>query len=515
MSTPARHLLTVTLAALTLGACADVGEPEPLARRGLPRAGGVTLVDRLTWGATDRDAARLAVLGPERWTERQLHPTLADEALPPEAQRQIEALSIATTPPIALVQQLDAENKAANALTDPDQKKVAQKAYQDHLNRLGREAATRSLLRDLYATDQLREQMSWFWFNHFNVHLYKANLRALVGDYEEQAIRPHVFGRFRSLVGATLHHPAMLRYLDNTDNAANHLNENYARELMELHTLGVNGGYIQKDVQELARILTGVGINASVNAPKVRPALQAQYVRNGMFEFNPNRHDYGDKLLLGHTIKGRGLAEVDEALDILCRHPSTARFVSRKIAVAFVADDPPPALVDRMVGTWRSTDGDIDAVIATMIRSPEFQASLGGKFKDPMHFAVSAVRAAYGDRVVLNVAPLSGWLGRMGEPLYGRETPDGYPLTQAAWAGPGEMAVRFEIARTIGSGSAGLFKPEGASADQPAFPQAQTALYFAGGRERLGPPTRAALEHATSPQDWNTLYLSSPDFMHR
>src|SRR5664279_633772 len=140
--------------------------------------------------------------------------------------------------------------------------------------------------------------MSWFWLNHFSVFARKGAIRWLAADYEEQAIRPHALGHFRDLVMATLKHPAMLQYLDNEQNAAGHINENYARELMELHTLGVNGGYTQRDVQELARILTGVGVNVGANAPNIRPQLQSQYVRNGLFEFNPNRHDYGDKVFL-------------------------------------------------------------------------------------------------------------------------------------------------------------------------------------------------------------------------
>ena len=189
-------------------------------------------------------------------------------------------------------------------MMDDMAKQQAQKDYQQELNRLAREAATRSLLLDVYSPNQLQQQLSWFWLNHFSVHQGKHNLRAMVGDYEMNAIAPHALGKFRDLLAATVHHPAMLRYLDNEANAANRINENYARELMELHTLGVNGGYSQKDVQELARILTGVGVNLGADTPKVKPALQAQYVRRGLFEFNPNRHDYGDKQFLGQTVKG-------------------------------------------------------------------------------------------------------------------------------------------------------------------------------------------------------------------
>ncbi len=423
----------------------------------------LNLLNRITWGANPSSAQEFAALGADKFLERQLHPP-ADAPLPRDAQAQIDALSISHTPMRTFVADMDQQGKTANAITDPVERQGAQKAFQDSLNRYGREAAIRSLLRDLYSPYQLREQLTWFWLNHFNVHLYKSNIRLLIGDYEDKAIRPHALGRFRDLLAATLRHPAMLRYLDNDQNAAGHINENYAREIMELHTMGVGSGYSQNDVQELARILTGAGVNQSPPSappPKLKPELESQYVRDGLFEFNPNRHDYGDKLFLGHTIKGRGLAEVDEALDLLSRAPATAHFISRKLAVYFVSDNPSPQLVDKMAATFRQTDGDIAAVLKTMFAAPELKTSLGLQFKDPMHYVISAVRLAYDDKVVLNTAPIQGWLGRMAQPLYGHETPDGYPLTEAAWAGPGQMATRFEIARAIGSGSARLVQARG------------------------------------------------------
>ena len=200
----------------------------------------------------------------------------------------------------------------------------------------------------------------------------------MVGDYEEHAIRPHIFGRFKDLVLATLEHPAMLRYLDNAQNAAGHVNENYARELMELHTLGVGGGYSQQDVQSLARVLTGVDVNAG-DAPRLKPELQRMYLRRGAFEFNPARHDFGPKTLLGSAIEGRGFAEVEGAVALIVRQPACARFISQKLAMYFVADNPPPALVERMAQTFMHTDGDIAAVLHTLFLSREFAAALGGK----------------------------------------------------------------------------------------------------------------------------------------
>jgi uncharacterized protein (DUF1800 family) len=508
---------TALAAACVLAACQSPGtalrrggdspDPGPVAGRQLQ------VLNRVTWGATGASAREIGAAGVERFIEQQLRPA---RALPPAVQLQIDALTVSQRPLPDLMLELEGRRKSAAAIKDPEEQKKAQQAYQQALTRLSREAAARAILRALYSPDQLQEQMTWFWMNHFNVYQYKNNVRAMLGDYEERAIRPHALGRFKALLAATVRHPAMLRYLDNEQNAANRVNENYARELMELHTLGVEGGYTQRDVQELARILTGVGINLTTTPPKLSAQRQAQYVREGLFEFNPNRHDFGDKVFLGQPVKGRGLSELDEALDRLAKHPATARFVSRKLAVYFVADDPPPALVGRMAQTFRSSDGDIAATLRTMFRSPEFAASLGGKFKDPVHYVISAVRLAYDERPILNPTPVFNWLNRMGQGLYNRETPDGYALTQAAWASPGQMTTRFEVAKAIGSGSAGLFRVEGPQpADRPGFPQLSNALYYQAIRTTLSAETLKTLNEATSPQEWNTFLLSSPEFMMR
>jgi uncharacterized protein (DUF1800 family) len=485
----------------------------PATRAADLNARDLALLNRVTWGATSASAADLQHMGADRWLDRQLHPP-SNDRLPPEAQAQIDALPISQRPIADIVAEADAQQRALKDIPDPNQKKLLQQQRQQTLNDLARQAATRAILRDLYSPDQLKEQMTWFWFNHFNVFQQKADLRALVGDYEDRAIRPHALGRFRDLLEATLKHPAMLRYLDNAANAKDRINENYAREIMELHTMGVGSGYTQKDVQELARILTGVGIDP--HPGQVPPHLPSGAIREGMFAFYPARHDFGDKLFLGHAIKGTGFGEVEQALDILSRQPATAHHVSAQLAAYFVADNPPPALVDHMAATFQHTDGDIAAMLRTMFRSPEFRASLRTQFKDPVHYVLSAVRLSYGDRVILNADPVRGWLNRLAEGLYNHETPDGYPMGAAAWDGPGQMATRFEIARQIGSNSAGLFKLDGTPAsDRPAFPQLQNALYYNVVSQTLAPPTRTALDQATSAQDWNTLFLSSPEFMLR
>ena len=506
-----RHLLLSTALVLALVGCASSPTTAP-PRTSSSAAQDALWLDRLSFGASSTDLAQVRRDGRTAWLDRQLQGGTA--ALPPPAQAQIQSLAIQQEPLPALVQRLEAQRKAADAVADDAAKAEAQKAYQQALTKLAREASTRQLLHALYSPNQLQEQMTWFWFNHFNVHQYKANLRVMVGDYE-QGLRDRSLGRFRDLLGYTAHHPAMLRYLDNEQNAANRINENYARELLELHTMGVGGGYSQRDVQELARVLTGLGVNLTENRPKLKPAQEAQYRRDGLMEFNPARHDFGEKHLLGITVKGEGYGELDQVLDLLARHPSTARYVSRKLAQQFVADEPPPALVERMAERWQQSDGRIAEVLRAMVNSPEFEASLGRKFKDPTQFVVSAVRLAYADKVVLNTSPMLGWLYRLGQAPYNRQTPDGYPLDESAWAGPGQMTTRFEIARAIGSGSAGLFKVDGEPKDRPAFPQLAHPLYYEGIAPRLTAATQQALTQATSPQEWNTYLLASPDFMHR
>jgi len=476
------------------------------------------VLDRVSWGATSSQYEDIRRQGTARWLADQLQPD-AQVALPPDTQQQIAAMTIERTPLPELLYALEAQRRSADALADDEAKKAAQHDYQLEMNRLAREAAARELLRELYSPKQLQEQMTWFWVNHFNVHQQKHMIRAMLGDYERQ-LRAHALGSFRDLLATTARHPAMLAYLDNAQNAVNHVNENYARELLELHTLGVDGGYSQRDVQELARVLTGFGINnndpAHSDPPKIRRGLAGQYVRIGLYEFNPNRHDYGDKLVLGRTIRGRGAAELDEVLDLLSRHPATAHNVSRKLARYLVADEPPPALVAAMEQQFVRSDGDIASVLRVAFDSAQFAASLHRKFKDPIHYVVSAVRLAYDGKPIVNANPMLYWLNRLGEAPFNHQTPDGYSLAESAWDGPGQLAVRFEIAKAIGSGSAGLFRTEGPNpSERPAFPQLANAMYYESTQRALAPTTRQVLDQAVSPQEWNLLLLSSPEFMLR
>ena len=474
------------------------------------------MVNRLSWGET-AGSDTTGGLSPRAWLDQQLHPS-DDDGLPAAVQAQIDALEISHKSLATLNAELRDLRQTAQRLKGTPDHDAAQKAYQQRLNDLYRQAQTRSLLRDIYSRNQLKEQLTWFWFNHFNVHAQKGEIRAFVGDYEQNAIRAHALGKFGDLLAATVVHPAMLQYLDNAQNAAGHINENYAREIMELHTLGVGSGYSQQDVQELARILTGLGVDLGGKMPgpwrgDFRADFRDDPRNQNLTLFNAKRHDFGDKHFLGTTIAGSGVSEIATALAILAVEPATAHFVSRQLAQYFCCDAPSEKLVGAMAATWKRSHGDIAEVLATLFASDEFSASLGRKFKDPMHYAVSAVRAVYGDRVITNTQPALNWLNRMGEPLFAHETPDGYSLIEAAWAGPGQMATRFEIARQIGGGAPQLFRADNDTTTRsPAPVLEQTAWYQT---LKLPTATRDAVIQGATPADRNMLLLSSPEFMRR
>ncbi len=513
-------LAGVASAAALLAACAPT-QSQDAAPQGKLSAADLRWLNTVTFGADQASVQRLQRIGRQRYLEEQLKLPLAD---PPPLAQAIATLPVSQGDAQQRVQTVRDERQRIQAMTDETEKRQAREA----LNREGRElvidTGRRHLLRALYSPAQLREQMTWFWMNHFNVYAAKGPVRYALADYEERTIRPHALGRFRDLLMATVTSPAMLVYLDNAQSAANRINENYARELMELHTLGVAGGpsgsrYTQQDVQELARVLTGLGVNARGEPPRLAPARAALYRSDGLFEFNPNRHDFGPKTLLGHAIEPRGFAEVEQAVAILAREPATARFIATKLATYFVADSPPPALIDEMTATFTRTDGDIGAVLTTMFLSHAFDeapAEGARKFKDPMVFVVSSMRLAYDGRPVSNLRPVLNWLNQLGEPLYGHVAPDGYPAAESAWASSGQLVKRFEIARTIGNGPAGLFAGESGQPAQPrGLPMPNNRLFYSTIEATLGPATRQALAQADSQQEWNAVLLSSPEWMQR
>jgi uncharacterized protein (DUF1800 family) len=352
------------------------------------------------------------------------------------------------------------------------------------------------LLRAIYSDRQLQEVMTDFWFNHFNVFIGKGADHYLITSYERDVIRPRALGKFEDLLVATAQSPAMLFYLDNwmsvgpnsdvangipkhADNnqkrrarnngqpsqakgKRNGLNENYGRELMELHTLGVNGGYTQQDVTEVARVFTGW----TLKQPR----------QGGGFTFEERTHEPGDKTVLGHRIKPKGEKEGYEVLRILAHHPATAKFVCTKLAIRFVSDNPSPALVDRMTQTFLKKDGNIREVLKTMLDSPEFWApdAYRAKVKTPFEFVVSAMRASGAQ--VTDAMPIARQLQSMGMPLYGMQPPTGYSMKADAWVNSSALLGRMNFALAMTSG-----KVKGVQVDSDPVPhndpqQALTAL---------------------------------------
>ena len=307
------------------------------------------------------------------------------------------------------------------------------------------------LMRAIYSNRQLAELMDDFWYNHFNVYIDKGADKTLVTAYERDAIRPNIFGTFRQLLQATAQSPAMLFYLDNWESVApdtsvrpgakrkRGLNENYARELLELHTLGVDGGYTQQDIIEVARCFTGW----TIRAPR----------QGGDFFYNDRVHDKGSKTVLGVTIAaGGGKDDAEKVLDILAKHPSTARFISRKLAMRFVADDPPQSLIDRMSTKFLATSGDIREVMKAMITSPEFnsQGAFRSKIKTPFEMTVSAIRAL--DANVETATAVAQRLNELGEPLYKKVEPTGYPSKNSEWMNSSALLGRMNFALALTQG---------------------------------------------------------------
>jgi uncharacterized protein (DUF1800 family) len=376
------------------------------------------------------------------------------------------------------------------------------------------------LLRAIYSKKQLSEELDDFWFNHFNVYYDKGSDRFLIPSYERDAIRPNVLGKFRDLLEATAKSPAMLFYLDNfqsvrSDLDANMrpnakgkrpkrgLNENYGRELMELHTLGVNGGYTQQDVIEVARCFTGW----SIQEPR----------RGGSFFYNDRVHDKGEKVVLGHVIPaGGGMEDGEKVLDILAHHPSTANFISRKLAQRFVADIPPQALVDKMAKTFLDTEGDIRAVMKAMLDSKEFfsQGAYHAKVKTPFEMVASSVRALNG--TVDDAFALSNQVGNLGEPLYRKQEPTGYSNLNTDWINSAALLGRMNFALALAQN-----KVPGVKVDVTRLNGDPVTIAKALLSREISKQTQQAIEKALqekkeqSPALVAGLVIGSPDFQRR
>ncbi len=369
------------------------------------------------------------------------------------------------------------------------------------------------LYRAILSNRQLEEQLVDFWYNHFNVFLDKGAERYLVPTYERETIRPHVLGKFRDLLEATAKSPAMLFFLDNWESVgtpkpqrgnakrpARGLNENYARELMELHTLGVDGGYTQKDVTEVARCFTGW----TIRQPR----------EGGDFFYNDKVHDKGEKTVLGVKIpEGGGKEDAEKVLDILARHPATARFISKKLAQRFVSDDPPQKLIDKMAKTFRDKNGDIREVMKTMLTSDEFfsEAAYRAKVKTPFEMIVSAVRAT-GAQVDF-AFPLANQIAQLGEPLYRKLEPTGYSDANNEWVNSAALLARMNFALSLAQN-----KVPGSKLDAALFSGAPADVARQVLFTDAKPETLAAIEKQT--QGATTapvvgLMLGSPDFQRR
>jgi uncharacterized protein (DUF1800 family) len=512
------HLPAVLIAAAA-GVCAvwagvAHGKPEkPLAVHMPWKQAGLTekqaaahLLNRFAFGPRPGEVDAVVKLGLDRWLERQLGADLPDGKVQ-EDLRALPALGMSTAeifktyPPVGLVliqakeagvipddvKKGDLKKKENEAQRSALKEKViafaATKGYRPQKELLG-QLMTQKLVRAVESENQLEEVMTDFWYNHFNVSRTDNKARPFLLSYERDAIRPHALGNFRDLLEATAKSPAMLVYLDNAQSTAAEdepttmaemgrgrrpragtdpmkrmkprgVNENYARELMELHTLGVDGGYSQQDVVEVARAFTGWTILPV--QPKAREAAEMRLARAGRagglgfhqegdFLFRADRHDAAAKTLLGTRLPaGRGIEDGEAVLDLLAAHRATARHIATKIAVRFVSDHPPQALVDRLTDAYLKTGGDIRRLVAAIAESPEFWSrdAVGAKIKSPFELAASALRATGGE--VGDPRELLKWINRMGQPLYAYQAPTGFPDRAEAWVNTGSLLNRMNF----------------------------------------------------------------------
>ena len=478
----ARPTTNVVAARATMDAAA-LREPREL----LPEQQVQHVLNRLAFGPRPGDVEQVRAMGVDRWIARQLAPERIEDKGTSDLLSRYETLS-ASTPDLVsafrTVQQarrreLQTKNAEGDSITkrearrevfrdDPELRERARR-----VQRMVSDLQSAKLARAVSSERQLQEVLVDFWENHFSVFAGKGQTRLFLTEYDRDIIRPRAFGKFRDLLGAVAQSPAMLFFLDNFQSAADStrptlarrprvgprargLNENYARELMELHTLGVDGGYTQTDVIEVARALTGWTID----------------LRTGAFVFRPALHDAGSKSVLGHRLPaGRGIEDGNDVLDIVARHPSTARFITTKLARRFVSDSVSPALVDRCAGVFRTTDGDIRETVRCVVTSPEFfsRAAFHAKVKSPFEVVASALRVVGAEP---DSTPRSAQMvARLGQPIFGRQTPDGWPDRGDAWMNTGAILNRINFGLALAAG-----RMPGASLDRwPAAVSLRTA----------------------------------------
>ena len=423
-------------------------------------------LNRLTFGPKPGQVDEVQRQGLARWIDQQLNPSLIDDST-------VQSRLVPLPDPPAV------DRRAARNLSEQERMEMQRRTRQASRQSV-QALAAQKITRAVYSDRQLEEVLVDFWFNHFNVFAGKGRTSAYLPDYEREAIRPHIWGSFRELLGATAESPAMLFYLDNWLSAdpkaaeqlqninnrrrarlggagnrvgnvppqqqqqppqqqqgprRNGLNENYARELMELHTLGVDGGYTQQDIIEVARAFTGWTLADP---------------QEGAFRFAPQLHDRGEKKVLGYTIRaGGGREDGERVLDIVAEHPSTAKHIATKLVRRFVSDEPPPALVNKVAETFTRTKGNLREVVRTLVTSPEFYAVeyRGVKVKTPLEFVVSGVRAT--DREVREPRQLLQALQQLGMGPYQCQPPTGYDDTAETWVSAGALVTRMNIAQQL------------------------------------------------------------------
>lgn len=482
----------------------------PWAQAGLTeRQAAAHLIGRFTYGATPGEVDEVVQMGLENWFEQQLEAQAPDDSLEQLLSR-YDALGLSNTEVAETYPRNGQVLRMAirDGVIDKDSVKTDRKEYREVLKNymeqkglkrqqeLFRQFFCQNILRAAYSNNQLQEVMTDFWFNHFNVSITKNDCAEFIPAYERDVIRPNALGRFNVLLLETAKSPAMLYYLDNFSSSAplpegmamraggrgrsdgeaavggngggdsvrvlqarrnRGINENYAREVMELHTMGVDGGYTQQDVTQAARVLTGWGVVPLGDFGKGENGRRMMdrpgFVREGDFFFNANRHDKGEKVVLGHDFPaGGGYEEGVQLLDMLAHHPSTARFISRKLAVHFVSDDPPQSLIDKMAKTFLSKNGDIRQVLITMVTSPEFWSpeALREKTKSPFELAIGAIRGMHAS--IYQPMQLYNWVAKMGERKYFYQAPTGFPDKGAYWINTGSLLNRMNFGLALAAG---------------------------------------------------------------
>lgn len=528
------------------------------------RQAAAHLISRFTYGAVPGQVDAVVQMGLENWFARQLEATLPDDSLDRRLSR-YDALELSNAE-VAIVFPRNGQvvrMAIRDGVINKDSVKVDRKEYRDALQNymqqkglkreqeLFRQFFCQKILRAAYSENQLQEVMTDFWFNHFNVSITKNDCAEFIPAYERDVIRPNALGRFNELLLKTAKSPAMLFYLDNFSSSAplpadqqamnvsmplppgaemmsdseraavvvrqqqarrnRGINENYAREVMELHTLGVDGGYTQQDVTQAARVLTGWGVypmgeyargggTAQLNRFTDAQIARHGFVHEGDFFFNANRHDKGEKTVLGHIFPaGGGYEEGVELLNMLAHQAATAKFISRKIAVRFVSDDPPASLVDKMARTFLEKNGDIRQVLITMVGSPEFwgPAALREKTKSPFELAIGAVRALNGD--IRQPMPLYNWVTKMGERKYYYQAPTGFPDRGVYWINTGSLLNRMNFGLALAGGRIAGVQVDLLALNKGHEPESAEAALLVYGRILLPERDLAATEKRLTP----------------